>query len=743
MQPFENALPIWHPDGSFVNQTIEFSSRFDVSDAKDVRCFVHVSSAYVLYINDTYAASGGFPDYPDWRIYDEIDLDPYVRPGENSFRLTAYWQGEDSFLYRTYPAEAVFALFEKEEELLVSGPGFPVRLDTRWKEKVPYVSTQIGFSFEYTARPLADDPVPAVQAPGYEQGAGDLYPRPNKRLTVDPPCPAKVCAAGRFLESPENVSKSCGQRMQLAWRQLEKPVPAPALPSQEGIRLDANDWIIDLGRELVGYLLLDISVPEDCQVRVGWGEQLDDMHVRERIDDREFASCLHLPKGRTVFYYPLKRMGMRYLELHIDAPSAILYYAGMTPVFYPLEQIHEFTCADNLHEQIFRTGVRTLQACMHDHYEDCPWREQSLYTMDSRNQMLCGYLAFDEYRFAASSLQVIAKSLRSDHLLELIAPGRFYRTIPCYSAIYLVQVAEYFKYSDDFMTVKGLLDVCRDIADGFIARIDPTGLIPRFVSPAYWNYYEWEPGLSGDHPCTEENTYYDAPLQCFVIMGLTSLSSLEMSLGSQLKAASYLESAHKLAQNVHQIFYDPQRGCYASFYEPKVPKIYHYCELTQALAVESGLVPDTVLDTVLKSLAAGTITAKNTAPANRFAASLAENTDRELVPISLSHSIFKFEALLKRPDAYARLVFDTIARDFGFMLRNGATTFWETIQGADDFDKAGSLCHGWSAVPVYLYLKYCVDIRKEGTLISPSLTGIKDPGTRLIKDPGRRIQNAY
>lgn len=743
MQPLENALPIWHPDGSFINQTIEFSSRFDVNAANGVRCFIHVSTAYALYINGAFAASGGFPDYPDWRVYDEIDLDPYVVPGENHFRLLAYWQGEDSFLYRTYPAEAFFSVFEKEEELLVSAPGFPVRLDTRWKEKVPYVSSQIGFSFDFTAAPLTNELVPAVQAPGYENGTGTLYPRPNKRLTVDLPCPSVVCAAGHFLESAENKGKSCGQRMQLAWRQLERPVPAPSLPSQEGIRLEANDWIIDLGKELVGYLLLDLSLPSACDVRIGWGEQLDDMHVREKIGDREFACCLHLPKGRTTFYYPLKRLGMRYLELHIDAPWAALYYAGMTPVFYPLEQIHEFTCSDKLHEQIFKTGVRTLQACMHDHYEDCPWREQSLYTMDSRNQMLCGYLAFDEYRFAASSLQVIAKSLRSDHLLELIAPGRFYRTIPCYSAIYLVQAAEYLKYSDDFMTVKNLLPVLRDIADGFIGRIDPTGLIPRFVSPSYWNYYEWEPELSGDHPCLEENTYYDAPLQCFVIMGLTSLSSLEMSLGSQLKAASYLETAHKLSQAVHRIFFDPQRGCYASFYEPKVPSIYHYAELTQSLAVEAGLVPEDLLDTVLNTLAAGKISFNAAAPANRFAAPLSADKEGKLVPISLSHSIFKFEALLKRPEAYARMVFDTVAHDFGFMLRKGATTFWETIQGADDFDKAGSLCHGWSAVPVYLYLKYCVDIRKEGTLLSPSLTGIGHPGTRLIKDPGRRIQNEY
>lgn len=35
------------------------------------------------------------------------------------------------------------------------------------------------------------------------------------------------------------------------------------------------------------------------------------------------------------------------------------------------------------------------------------------------------------------------------------------------------------------------------------------------------------------------------------------------------------------------------------------------------------------------------------------------------------------------------------------MLDDGATTFWETELGADDFGGAGSLCHGWSAIPIY------------------------------------------
>ena len=39
---------------------------------------------------------------------------------------------------------------------------------------------------------------------------------------------------------------------------------------------------------------------------------------------------------------------------------------------------------------------------------------------------------------------------------------------------------------------------------------------------------------------------------------------------------------------------------------------------------------------------------------------------------------------------------------FGKMLLSGATSFWETGYGDEDFDDAGSLCHGWSSVACYV-----------------------------------------
>ena len=64
--------------------------------------------------------------------------------------------------------------------------------------------------------------------------------------------------------------------------------------------------------------------------------------------------------------------------------------------------------------------------------------------------------------------------------------------------------------------------------------------------------------------------------------------------------------------------------------------------------------------------------------------------------------MMKFEELHQK-------ILDDIDMRWGNMLMNGATTFWETELGAADFNRSGSLCHGWSAIPVYFYRKLISD----------------------------------
>lgn len=99
---------------------------------------------------------------------------------------------------------------------------------------------------------------------------------------------------------------------------------------------------------------------------------------------------------------------------------------------------------------------------------------------------------------------------------------------------------------------------------------------------------------------------------------------------------------------------------------------------------------------------------------------------------------------MTRPETYSRWVFDHVAEVWGSMLYRNATTFWETIVGAWDFDNAGSLCHGWSAVPLYLYYAYALGARPSASgfrmdSLKPVESGLYELSARIVRPDGEII----
>lgn len=61
--------------------------------------------------------------------------------------------------------------------------------------------------------------------------------------------------------------------------------------------------------------------------------------------------------------------------------------------------------------------------------------------------------------------------------------------------------------------------------------------------------------------------------------------------------------------------------------------------------------------------------------------------------------------LLYNKNKYKDVVLEEIRRIYKIMLDDGSSTVWEVIEGERAFDNAGSLCHGWSATPIYYFKK--------------------------------------
>ena len=303
-----------------------------------------------------------------------------------------------------------------------------------------------------------------------------------------------------------------------------------------------------------------------------------------------------------------------------------------------------------------------------------------MYAMDSRNQMLCGYFAFGETAFPRACLQLMAEGLREDGLLELCFPAEVPITIPSFSLSFILALEEYAAYSQDVPFVKELLPVAERLLETFLRREDP---VAPFSGAAYWNFYEWRSGLDGYSPVADARE--DAPLLAWLLLALQAASRLCERIGESKTSAAYRQRYAQLAQTA-AVFWDEERGLYATYRE--TDGLRHYAELTQALMLCAGVPDDARRRRLLQALTA--------------------DTDA-LIPISLSYRIFKYDALMTAPNTYRQWILEDIAAIWGRMLLQGATSFWETERGAEDFDQAGSLCHGWSATPLYFYHRYVLE----------------------------------
>lgn len=661
------------------NTYFDYLAEFDVAKISNTKLYISASTLYAVYVNGQFVECGQYADYEDYQVYDEISLDSYLVRGKNQIEITQYVVGENFSTHRIQIPGIIFSIWQNDICLLNSNEDVLSRQNVHYQSgPMEKISLQLGYVFKYDACTMELPYEKSVLACKEK----NLFERPIKKLIIEEETIGDLKTQGVFLTG--NKEKQIGNIMQQAYLSA-RTVGEVLNMCDDAIKWDISDddmadgiyFVLDAGQESVGFLNLDFEVPEECDVYIGYGEHLDDLRVRAFVGERNFCVSYHAHAGRNRYFNPFLRMGMRYMQIHVSSKNGILYKAGIRNVSYPLD-IKETQIKDPLHRKIYDVSVRTLHMCMHEHYEDCPWREQAQYAFDSRIQMLCGYHAFGEYQFVREALRLMALSVRDDGLLELCSPANIPITIPFFTAVFLRQLKEYLDYSGDVAFIQEMFEYAKKIIEGFENRMDDTGLIPCYTGKMYWNFYEWRHGLAGAENF-EENAPYESPLNAVVSDAFWCFARLCDAV--QPKLAAHYDTLHKnLNHAIHKTFFDAERKVYITRLHDESELLH---ALTQALVLYAGATPENLREAVVESM-----------------------LDQTMIPCSLSASIYKYDVLLQMGDTYRDYVRQEVEEVWGKMLYAGATTFWETDGGAADFDNAGSLCHGWSAVPIYLYGKY-------------------------------------
>ena len=698
---FEKASWIWRQGEAGKDEFCDFLSTVKIP-AERGRYFLRIASDsnYTVWMNGELCTFGQYADYPDYKIYDEVDVTDFLCPGENRMVTVVWYYGIESQTYKVGEAGLIYEIVDGEGNVIAySGEDVLSRKSRDYiSGRCDLISGQLGPTYHYDLGKY--DGFIQAGNEGFERSctvpaiSTDFTLRPNKKLVLEPRMTAALCRTGCFKYTTDAPVASVNmQYAAITTRYPHEMMKSGDMKFGSPVKLESNSrefdgvfFIVDLGEESAGFLDIDLELPKACRIDVGYGEHLHDGVCRTSI--RGFFCEIEGVEGRNTWLHTFRRFGCRYIQFFVHAPEVTVHYAGLRPTLYPLKH-KDYKSGNLLRETIYKVCQNTLQQCLHEHYEDCPWREQALYTMDSRNQMLCGYYAFGETEAPRASLDLIAHGVRDDGLLMLCYPAGMDFPIPAFSCMYFVQMDEYIRHSGDTTLAAQHFDKLDTIINTFHGKMQPEGVIENFYGKApsgrndYWNFYEWSATMNGHFAETERRL--ECPINCFYSLAMQSLANVCDALDKTDYAADLRARVAGLNASIAKVFYNPSTKLFESF------DVIHrgwYTVLTQSLAMLCGAAADVDTSVMLQAMATNGKT----------------EVGIDLVPNTLSMNAFRFDALLAVDrERYAPVILDELDRDYLYMLRRGATTFWETIVGADDFGDAGSLCHGWSALPVYYY----------------------------------------
>ena len=619
----EKARWIWLDEQILPDQYISFFQEFSCKKEKTV-LKISAETNYIAYLNGKRVGFGQFAGYKNEKYYDELDITDFVKEGKNKLTVTVWYEGVNSATHIADRGGLIFAVCQGDRLVARSSQNTLCGLHT-----------------------------------GYIQGR-------KKNITV------QLGLTSGMIFGGEEIVYQKSKEVELTYNILPRPVKKL---EEEDIALATpitvnGKTVYDLSRETVGYLFLRVECKDACAVKVAYGEHIKDGGVRQIIGGRDFSLDFECKKGENHFEQLFVRVACRYLE--VIAPDGVtVKEVGMIPVRYPQTQKPRFL--SGLDGDIYDVCVRTLELCMHEHYEDCPWREQALYVLDSRNQMLCGYYAFEGSSFQRENLIFISKGRRSDGLLELTYPAVDTPAIPFFSVMYPVAVYEYIEHTGDKSILPTVMPTMKGIMSFFKHKIGDNRLIGCLPRP-YWNFYEWTDGSDGTSSDTDVNDLYNKGLTTDLILNCAFIYSCQrFKKLCEITGDSFEVALDGIKKAIIDNFYDIERGIYFLCKDGQ----RKFSQLGNAFAMLVGLDGKNLLSAV---------------------------KGEGVIPASLSMIGYVYDSILKT-EGGEEFVLNDIRRKYSYMLSEGATSVWETILGDADFDNAGSLCHGWSAMPVYYYNK--------------------------------------
>lgn len=725
--PFDKDVPVHNPFGFYewsaswiwpaetsVHSPCTFTASLDFELEKNQNLRFHISAdqRYELYLDTTYLCRGPELSYLDRWMFDTYTLS--LPSGSHRFSVRIWNAGLEAGIAQcTYRPAFLFAAEGEFSEILNTGTA-PWKLDIQKAYKFvrrdeifyapPRLETETSLlDTSWLHGPLSTLPQKSEKMKASIPGNADTPPAwilvpgllPSQRETHV--AWGKVRYAGLRNGKYQLISEKTDLRNLASTFQdfLEKEEPLTIEPHAHLC------FLVDLERYSCAFPTLRIKGGKGAQLSLLWAEACYTGEInkekysfghkgnRNEIEGKFFSGAGDIWKldGREHSLDTAWWHAGRYIlfEIQTAADPVTLLSASLLETSYPLAVPTSFQTSDSKLYTLVPLLHKSLQACSHETYMDCPYYERLQYVGDTRLESLVTMATDRDALLPKKAVLLFHWSRGPEGLTTSRFPSRLRQTIPPFSLWWINMLHDYAYWRRDSETVRECLSGAREIADTWLRQKEQDGLIRPLPG---WNFSDW----AENWDCGVAQGWdggRSTLLSWQLILALDALEDLESHFGHRPIADLWSQEKKSLFQALGQSW-DSAEGMYALDLQHK-----HFSEHPQTLAVLSGLLAPERIATIMDSLA--------------------NPTKKIQTTIYYSHYYLEAAVIAKRMDLFF-----------------GRLKLWESlfplgfVTTPEQPEPSRSDCHGWGAHPLFHFYASVLGIRPSepgfrGITIHPQL----------------------
>ncbi len=555
---------IRHP-GTPVGQEglYRFRKSYHLEAPKTGKIRIMAEARYKLWINDCFVACGPCKGSRHRRYYDEVEIGPFLKTGENHLRVELLTLTTQDNM-EGHRGNLCSVLRSGEVYLYIDGVaddnGTPVAIGTdgTWESAE---ETHVSFTEQFFVG------MNEHITPGFGE---DLAWGPCQVLDATARVEGDTIPWGEILST------------------MAKPRPIPMM-NYIPHKFKENNGYLDAGRVMTGYIRMHAKGKGKITLTYGECFVTGDNEIYEKGDRADTTQTLFghndtfLVDGELQFESFWFRT-FRFVKVACEGAVEVTHLS-YAETGYPLHVSDNYDFGNAQDNALWDISLCTLRRCMQETYVDCPYYEQLQYCMDTYSETLYTYMISNDLRLAKRAIDDFAMTWYPGGLTEARAPSCKRQYIPGFSLFFILMVNMYEARSGNTQDIKPYMPVVDGILNWFDTHRNEFGLVK--VS-GLWDFVDWSAPWKQDEgaPITSKGEGISV-YSLMYAYALQKAARLAQVLGRSGVAGEYLDRREEILQCVKIHCHDKESGLYWDS-----EKQTQYSQHTQIWAVLSGLVTD-------------------------------------------------------------------------------------------------------------------------------------------------------